>query len=70
MICDYQALFTIYDRYGSAIYRYYTSRHEGCTPGRAWFDWYPKINFTDGVRECAGFYERGVKQGTVCFKLK
>lgn len=70
MICNYQGLFTIYDQHGSAIYQHHTSRHNGCTPGRAWFDWYPRINFSNGVKECAAFYERDQRQGTVCFRLR
>lgn len=69
-ICNYQGLFTIYDRNGNWLVQKHTSRHSGCSVGRAWFDWNPRTSYPTGAKVCAGFYERDVRQGMVCFKLR
>jgi hypothetical protein len=65
-ICKYRGRMTVTDRSGKVIDKRYSSRHKGCTPLRAWFDWYPKKKYPNNSKLCTTFFEDGEEQGTAC----
>jgi len=68
-ICDYQGTVRVYNTAGRVIYLKKSGRHQGCTPLRAWFDFSIKRHFPNHSKLCTSFYERGVRQGTTCFRI-
>jgi hypothetical protein len=68
-ICDYQGTVRVYNSAGRRIYLKRSGRHQGCTPLRAWFDFSVNRTFPNNSKLCTSFYERGIRQGTTCFKI-
>lgn len=68
-ICDYQGTVRVYNSAGTLIYVKKSGRHQGCTPLRAWFDFSIQRSFPPSSKLCTSFYERGVRQGTTCFRI-
>jgi hypothetical protein len=68
-ICDYRGRVTVRHN-GRLIYSKWSSRHRGCTPLRAHFTFHINKSFPHKSKLCDTFYERGVRQGTVCFTIK
>jgi hypothetical protein len=67
-ICYYQGHLTVSSG-GSVIYSRWSPKYQGCTPLKAWFDWWPNRSFPDGSTICTAFYERGELQGKPCEKI-
>jgi hypothetical protein len=65
LICDYQGHLTVSSG-GKVIYSRWSPRYTGCTPLKAWFDWYPNRSFPNKSIVCTEFYERGELQGKPC----
>lgn len=68
-ICDYQAVLTVYDGRGARIHQQRSTRHGGCSMGRAWFDLDVRKSFPNNSKIALSFYERGVHQGTTSYKI-
>jgi len=68
-ICDYRGRVTVYHN-NRLIYSKWSSRHAGCTPLRAHFTIKVNKSFPHKSKLCDSFYERGVRQGKVCFTVK
>ena len=63
MICDYQGRLTVHKEGLGRIYSRWSPFHSGCTPLKAWFDWYPDRRFPDQSIVCVAFFEHGKRQG-------
>ena len=64
-ICYYQGHLTVSSG-GRVIYSRWSPKYKGCTPLKAWFDWYPQRSFPNGSTICTAFFERGEVQGKAC----
>ncbi|PZG23378.1 hypothetical protein C1I95_03350 [Micromonospora craterilacus] len=68
-VCDYQGLITVYNSSGSQIYQQRSPKHSGCTFYIGWFDFNVNRYFPNNSKISLSFYEYGVHQGTVSFKI-
>ena len=66
LICDYQGRMTVRNGDGVLLDSRWSRRHSGCTPLKAWFDWYPRRTYPNQSKLCTAFFERGVRQGKAC----
>ena len=62
LICNYSADASVQDPWGRVVW-YGHQSHAGCTPLRAYFNFYPRRTFHCGYVTSVAWFESGVRQG-------
>lgn len=70
LVCDHQGVMWVSDEQGRRVDTRWSLRHPGCSAGVAWHFWDPNRNYPRKGQLCVAFFERDVRQGAACVKIK